>query len=197
MPHSQNHPTTPDPTSRELTSVITPTDQSLKILYSQQIHQLYSLAPYGILGSLINGGILVALLWTIIPQHFIALWCIGLLIINGLWSFLLYRFRQETQHEAKVGQWVNWFMAGNFASGCIWGIGGIFLYPSTSIGHEVFLTFVLGGMVAGATALYASHFPSFLAFSLPAATPLTLLFFPGETPCMLAWGPWGSSSSPS
>ena len=49
--------------------------------------------------------------------------------------------------------------------------------PTTSIGHEVFLTFVFGGMIAGARALYASYFPAFLAFSLPAATPLTLLFF--------------------
>ena len=51
------------------------------------------------------------------------------------------------------------------------------MYPSTSIGHEVFLTFVFGGMIAGATALYASYFPAFLAFALPTATPLTLLFF--------------------
>jgi len=145
--------------------------------FNQQVHQLFSLAPYGILGSLFNGGVLIALLWTVIPKGTIALWGTGLLIINGLWSLLLYRFRQETHHEASLDRWVNWFLAGNFASGCIWGIGGILLYPSTSIGHEVFLTFVFGGMVAGATALYASHFPAFLAFSLPTATPLTFLLF--------------------
>lgn len=145
--------------------------------FHQQIHQLYSLAPYGILGSLMNGGILVALLWTILPQRSMAVWCFGLLIINGLWSWLLYRYRQETHHEATLDRWVHLFLAGNFASGCIWGFGGIGLYPSTSRGHEVFLTFVFGGMIAGATALYASHFPAFLAFALPTATPLTFLFF--------------------
>ena len=145
--------------------------------YSQQVHQLYSLAPYGILVSLINGVILVALLWTILPQWSLALWMLGLLIINGAWSLLLHRYRKETQHEATVDRWANWFLVGNYASGCIWGIGGIVLYPSTSIGHEVFLTFVFGGMIAGATALYASHFPAFLAYSLPAATPLTVMFF--------------------
>jgi PAS domain S-box-containing protein len=177
MPHPQDHHTTPDPTSRDLPAAIDTTDQSSKILFSQQVHQLFSRAPYGILGSLINGGILVALLWAIVPQRTIALWFLSILIINGLWSWLLYRYRQETQHKATLNRWGNWFMAGNFASGCIWGIGGIVLYPSTSIGHEVFLTFVFGGMIAGATAIYASHFPAFLAFSLPAATPLTLLFF--------------------
>ncbi len=161
----------PTPAQRSGSSVPSP-----KLHYNQQVHQLYSLAPYGILGSLINGGILVALLWTIVPQWSIASWALSLLIINGLWSLLLHRYRQETRHESKFEWWANWFMAGNFASGCIWGIGGILLYPSTSIGHEVFLTFVFGGMIAGATAIYGSYFPAFLAFSLPTATPLTLLF---------------------
>ncbi len=150
---------------------------SSKLLYNQQVHQLFSLAHYGIIGSLINGGILVGLLWSIAPLWSILSWSLGLLAINGLWALLLYSYRQETQHEGRWDRWVHWFMAGNVASGSIWGLGGILLYPSTSIGHEVFLTFVFGGMIAGATALYASHFPAFLAFSFPAATPLTFLFF--------------------
>ena len=145
--------------------------------YYQQVHQLYTLALYGILGSLINGAILVGLLWTIVPSYFLALWSTGLLIINGLWGLLLYRYHQKKHPETKLHQWINWFLIGNLTSGCLWGIGGIILYPSTSIGHEVFLTFVFGGMVAGSTAIYASYFPAFLAFSLPTATPLILLFF--------------------
>jgi hypothetical protein len=49
MPHPQDHHTTPDPTSRDLPAAIDTTDQSSKILFSQQVHQLFSLAPYGIL----------------------------------------------------------------------------------------------------------------------------------------------------
>jgi PAS domain S-box-containing protein len=129
------------------------------------------------LGSLINGAILVALLWQVVPQLSLASWFISILIINGVWGYLVYRYRQCAQHKASLDRWANWFMAGNAASGCIWGLGGILLYPSTSLGHEIFLAFVFGGMIAGATALYASHFSAFLAFSLPAAMPLTLLFF--------------------
>ncbi|MGV7229395.1 MAG: hybrid sensor histidine kinase/response regulator, partial [Nitrospirales bacterium] len=127
--------------------------------------------------SLINSGILVALLWSVVPQEPIAWWFTSVLVVNGLWGLFLYRYHQCAKHEASLDQWANWFLLGNAASGCIWGIGGILLYPYTSIGHEVFLTFVFGGMIAGATALYASYFPAFLAFSLPAATPLTLLLF--------------------
>ncbi len=154
-----------------------PGDQSSQLLFSQQVHQLYSLAQYGIWGSLINGGILAALLWAVVPRISLVMWLFSLFMINGLWIMLLYRFHKDTQDNYILDQWVNWFLAGNFTSGCIWGIGGVLLYPSTSVGHEVFLTFAIGGMVAGATALYASHFHAFLAYSLPAATPLTAYFF--------------------
>lgn len=156
---------------------ITPPVHPSILHFKQQVHQLYSLAPYGILASLINSSILVALLWSNVPQGPAAWWVMSVVVVNGLWGLLLYRYRQYAKHAASVDRWANWFITGNAASGCIWGIGGIVLYPSTSIGHEVFLAFVLGGMIAGSTALHASYFPAFLAFSLPAATPLTLLFF--------------------
>ena len=40
--------------------------------FYQQVKQLYALAPYGVVVSLVNGAILVGLLWTIVPQPFIA-----------------------------------------------------------------------------------------------------------------------------
>ncbi len=156
---------------------VAPSLHSTKYLYNQQISQLYSLAPYGIVASIINAGILCALMWQSVLQGPMMFWFVGVLAINGLWSILLYRYRLVSSDKGSINFWEKWFIGGNMASGCIWGIGGIILYPTTSIGHEIFLTFVFGGMVAGATALYASHFPAFLAFSLPASTPLTLHFF--------------------
>ncbi len=152
--------------------------RSAKYLYNQQINQLFSLAPYGIVASIINACILCALLWQTIPQGHIVSWLASIFIINSLWGFLLYWYHQRrVSYDTSLHIREKWFIGGNIASGCMWGIGGILLYPETSIGHEILLTFVFGGMVAGATALYASHFHAFLAFSLPAATPLTLQFF--------------------
>ncbi len=151
---------------------------SEKYLYNQQINQLYSLAPYGILVSVVNAIILCTLMWKTVPQDPMVLWVVGIFTINALWGVLLYWYRQRrVSYDTSLNIREKWFMGGNIASGCMWGMGGILLYPATSIGHEILLTFVFGGMIAGATALYASHFHAFLAFSLPAATPLTLQFF--------------------
>ena len=152
--------------------------RSEKYLYNQQINQLYSLAPYGIVASVINASILCALLWRVVPQSPMVVWLASIFIINILWGLLLYwNHQRRVSYDTSLNIREKWFIGGNIASGCMWGIGGIVLYPATSIGHEILLTFVFGGMVAGATALYASHFCAFLAFSLPAASPLTLQFF--------------------
>ena len=155
-----------------------PSIHSEKYLYNQQIKQLYSLAPYGILASIINASILCALMWQTVQQGPIASWLASIFVINTLWGMLLYWYHQRrVSYDTSLHVREKWFIGGNMVSGFLWGMGGIVLYPANSIGHEILLTFVFGGMVAGATALYASHFPAFLAFSLPAATPLTLQFF--------------------
>mgnify|MGYP000073657648 CR=1 FL=1 len=152
--------------------------RSEKYLYNQQIIQLYSLAPYGIVASLINASIICAILWQTVQQVPLVSWLASIFIINALWSLLLYWYHQRrVSYDTSLHIREKWFIGGNLASGCLWGVGGILLSPSNSIGHEIFLTFAFGGMVAGATALYASHFPAFLAFSLPTALPLTLQFF--------------------
>ena len=69
------------------------------------------------------------------------------------------------------------FIWGTFASGCLWGATGIVFFPEHSIPHQIFLAFVLGGMIAGATAVYAALQEAFLAYTLPAITPLVLRFF--------------------
>ena len=141
-------------------------------LYSQQIRHLYSLAPYGIIVSLINASILCTLMWPAVPHGPMVSWLAAIFIINAFWGVLLYWYHQrKVSYDTSLNVRKTWFLAGNILSGCIWGMGGIILYPATSIGHEIFLTFAFGGMIAGATALYASHFPAFLAFSLPAMPP--------------------------
>ena len=52
-----------------------------------------------------------------------------------------------------------------------------FLFPVHSVAHQVFIAFVLAGMVAGAVGVFSPIFPVFLAFSVPALAPITIRFF--------------------
>jgi signal transduction histidine kinase len=53
---------------------------------------------------------------------------------------------------------------------------------------QIFLTFVIGGMCAGAVVLSASHVPSLLAFLLSASLPMAILFLGQETRTATALG---------
>ena len=61
-------------------------------------------------------------------------------------------------------------------SGMVWGAAGIFFFPIESLIHQVFLTFTIGGLIAGAAVSYASWPPAFLAFAIPSLLPLAIQF---------------------
>lgn len=146
-------------------------------LYTQQITQLFAVAPIGIIASVLTGLILVATLWRVIPQQTLIGWLACVAVINVTWCHLVYRYRKTSPSSTNASYWCTQFILGNLASGCIWGSAGFFLYPMASIPHEIFLTLMLGGMVAGSTAIHSALPNAFFAFSVPTLTPLTLRFF--------------------
>ena len=155
----------------------TPTPFANHQLFSQQIAQLYSLAPVGIIASLVTGPILVFVLWNVTHQQRLISWLGCIILINVIWCILVYQYRKMSPLAHETPRWGTWFIVGNAASGLVWGAAGFFLYPVDSIPHETLLTLVLGGMVAGSTAVHASLYSAFLAYSLPTVSPLIVRLF--------------------
>jgi hypothetical protein len=151
------------------------------LLYAKQVEQLYALAPVGIMASVVNGPMLVFVQWTVISHGVLFTWLSALLLMNGLWIFLCDQFRKAPRNLLDSHRWGSRFLWGTFASGVIWGIAGLVAFPESSIPHKVFIAFVLGGMIAGGTAVYAALQEALLAFTVPAVTPLLVRFFvPGD-----------------
>ncbi len=147
------------------------------LLYAQQVEQLYALAPVGIIASLVNGSILTFIQWNVISHGMLLTWLSGLIALNGAWILLWYRFRNASRNPLDSHRWSRRFLGGTLASGILWGATGAMLFPDSSIPHQIFLAFVLGGMIAGATAVYASLQGAFLAYALPTITPLLVRLF--------------------
>ena len=61
---------------------------------------------------------------------------------------------------------------GIFVSSAVLGAAGFLYFSSGTIHYQVFLTFVLGGMVAGTVASYTAWLPAFYAFAVPALAPI-------------------------
>ena len=73
-------------------------------------------------------------------------------------------------------RWARIATAGSLASGILWGCSTILFFPLDEM-HLLFLALVISGMCAGAATVHAAHFPSVVAFILPAILPLTVNFF--------------------
>ncbi|WNM60067.1 sensor histidine kinase [Candidatus Nitrospira allomarina] len=146
------------------------------LLYGQQIKQLYALAPVGIIASLVNGSILTVIQWNVISHGLLLTWFASLVLLNGVWALLWYQFSHASRHPQDSHRWGRSFLGGTLASGILWGATGVVLFPESSIPHQIFLAFVLGGMIAGATAVYAALQGAFLAYALPTITPLLVRF---------------------
>ena len=148
-----------------------------ELLYAQQVQHLYALAPVGIIASLVNGPVLVLIQWNVISHRVLLLWLSALLLLNSVWGILWNQFRKTSHLSRDSHCWGRWFLVGTFASGCLWGATVIVSFPEQSIPHQIFLAFVLGGMIAGGTAVYSALQPAFWAFTLPVISPLAMRFF--------------------
>jgi signal transduction histidine kinase len=106
--------------------------------------------------------------------------CVVALVTSGRWALWL-RYRRLRSSITAVAQW-SWLAAcGSLLAGMCWGLGGLVLFPITPVLGQIFLTFVIGGMCAGAVVISASHLPSLLAFLLSASLPMAVLFLGQET----------------
>ncbi|MGD2029704.1 MAG: PAS domain S-box protein [Desulfobacterales bacterium] len=146
-------------------------------IYFDQIQKLSAHTIFGISATLINSLILSLILWNVAPKTSVVIWFI-LLISVSLVRYLLQKNYSKFTHTLKnVKKWENLFLLTLAFSGAVWGSAAIFLLPSNSIGHQVFIAFILGGMVAGTVGIFSVVIKAFFAYSIPALLPILIIFF--------------------
>lgn len=162
------------------------TDRDLRIV---QVEQCYRQLPIALTVNLVNGLILSLVLWEPAGPITILLW---LLMLAGV-SLFRHRsgqaFRTAPKDERfSPERWQHRFTAGACAAGVTWGLAGLLLYPPESIHHQVFLAFMIGGMIAGAIPLLSLADRAYSLFAIPAALPIGLRMVTAGDPIHLLMG---------
>jgi signal transduction histidine kinase/ActR/RegA family two-component response regulator len=143
-------------------------------VYAEQIRLLYANANVGVEVTVLVASILAYLQWPVIPHPTVLGWLVYVALVSALRYGLARAYRRPS---AKSGKWWgNAFAVSAGLSGAGWGGASILLYPPEQLTHQVFLAFVLGGVMLGAVSLLAPRPESFLAFLLPAALPTAVRF---------------------
>jgi signal transduction histidine kinase len=152
------------------------TEEEQRALYAEQVKQLYSNALVGLLATAINSLVLVIIQGDVTSTTHLITWIALLAVISLVRYRDIRTFLRKSPEASEVDNWGKRFIIGLALSGIVWGSSAFFLFPNDSLAHQTFLAFVIGGMVAGAAAAFSSIMKAFLAYSLPALSPIIVRF---------------------
>jgi PAS domain S-box-containing protein len=146
-------------------------------IFADQVHKQYENTVLGSAATLINGTILVFILRAHVQRMPLFIWlaCAG--IVSACRLMLHWFYRKSPTQYSNPEKWNAWFILTLFLSGVLWGSAAVFLFPSDSIGHQAFIAFVTGGMVAGAVGAFTAVIAAFFIYSIPALLPICVRFF--------------------
>jgi len=150
------------------------TSHETQHLYTEQIKLLYAQSGMGMIASVVNALILTFILWSMISHTVLMIWLTCIFLITFIRYVSVRRYSQASVRYHETHLWARWFTIGLVLSGICWGSAGIFLFPVNSIGHQVFIAFVLGGMVAGAVGSLSVTMRDYIGYSLPALIPVII-----------------------
>ncbi|MEI9970901.1 MAG: hypothetical protein WDO73_01980 [Ignavibacteriota bacterium] len=143
-------------------------DSSGREIVAAQVRLLYGNAGMGVGITFIAAPILGLLQWEVVPHPLILTWCLCMFVISVARFALTRRYRRLSPAIEDARPWALAFTIGSGCAGVGWGSAAILLYPEGRLANQVFLLFILGGMMLGAASLLAPRPEAFVAFMVPA-----------------------------
>jgi diguanylate cyclase (GGDEF)-like protein len=144
---------------------------------AEQVRFLYKQLPPGMYGSLMIGAILIMVLWNQTSHYLLITWSCLISIVTLGRFVLLSSYNKASPDMKEISLWRNRFIIGVTGAGLAWGLAGYFLMPPTSLVHQMFIVFILGGLMAGASQSLAAIMTAYTTFSIPLLLPASVWLF--------------------
>jgi PAS domain S-box-containing protein len=141
-----------------------------KIL-ADRVEQLYDQLWIAILGAFVVGGIATFELWEPEYRGLVLFWwgLVSLMTVASAW--LLLSYRRSRNKLAEADQWLRWLGLSALAIGSVWGFAGAVFFPSHTDEQQVFLAFLLAGVVTGGITLFSGSWPVYALFAASILAP--------------------------
>jgi PAS domain S-box-containing protein len=140
---------------------------------ADRVEQLYSQLPLGMVATIAIGVIAAIELREGRLIELVLFWAGLLVVVVVLHGFLYLGYRKDPRKIENTAQWLRWIGIGAFAAGATWGFAAAVFFPSHSDERQVFLAFMLAGVISGGIPMYAASWPMFAAYSAAIALPFT------------------------
>lgn len=149
-------------------------EQTDSAVLAEQVNQVYLNEQAGMAATAINATILTYVQWSAVSRPILLGWLVAVFTVTGFRTWIHHRFRRQPVHPEKAMRWARIFRWEVLMSGLVWGAAGIFFFRDVNDAHQVFTAYVLGGMVAGAAAIFSPLKSAFSYFAVPIVMPILL-----------------------
>lgn len=146
-------------------------------LFRDQVRELSKSMVSGVAASIAAAVILALVLRDVVNRRHLMLWLAGIAVICLIRLLLCYFFGRVERTRGGIRRYQLLFLMSLVLTGAVWGSTAFWSFPTDLLAYQVFLTFMLGGMVAGTVGIYSTVLSAFFFFSVPTLLPMTLKFF--------------------
>src|SRR5262245_18644422 len=144
-----------------------------RLVLADRVEQLYSQMWLGILITFSIGAIASFELWDNRLKDLVLLWWFIVLFITASSAGLVYAYRRAPDRADNPEQWLRWLGIAALANGANWGFAGAVFFPSHADEQQVFLAFLLAGMMSAGIPVYAASWPIFAVYGAGIVAPFT------------------------
>lgn len=143
---------------------------------AELIRLLYRQVPAVLAANLINSNLVVAALWQIHDQRVLVAWASAILALTlmrvGLWTRYRCRPPADDGDPARTRRWRIYYTIGSTSSALLWGSAAVLFVRQGDPISLLLISFVLGGMAAGAVTSLSSNLLAFYLYLAGSLLPL-------------------------
>jgi PAS domain S-box-containing protein len=142
-----------------------------------QVQRLQLHSALGNLSLSLSASLLVAViatwaLWPLVPHEHLLIWMVSLGLLVTVRLYHCWHIRSQLRTDpAWIRTHVRWFRAGCFATGLLWGMLSIALFPSDPFAQGLVI-FIIAGVSSAGVAVLAGDLAGALLLALPTIMPL-------------------------
>jgi PAS domain S-box-containing protein len=146
-----------------------------RAVLADRVEHLYAQMWLAILTTFAIGALATFEFWEARLRDLVLFWWGLVLLITAATAGLLYAYRRSHDKSAHPEQWLRWLGIAALAMGANWGYAGAVFFPSHTDEQQVFLAFLLAGMMSGGIPVYAASWPIFAIYAFGIVAPFTLV----------------------
>jgi signal transduction histidine kinase/CheY-like chemotaxis protein len=152
-------------------------------LEAEQARFIHRTVPNAALGSLFVVSLVVIVFRAVVPERALYAWLGAFLLLTLLRVPGWLKFRGVQFGPGTSRRWLREASIASFASGALWGVGSLFLFPEGQLTYQYTFAVALIFMAVACLFSYGPHYPTFLAFFVPSILPGVIgMAAQGQTP---------------